>query len=167
MLNFDFISPTRFIFGKGQEQKVGEICKEYDAKKVMVLYGAGPFTALVDEVVSSIETAGLICYKFGEVEPNPRMELAMEAIELCKKENVDFIVAVGGGSTIDSAKCVGVGALYDGDVRDFYPSVNKVERTLPVGCVLTNAAAGSEGSRNSLMRVAVSYTHLDVYKRQM
>jgi len=153
MLNFDFISPTRFIFGKDQEEQVGAICKEYGATKVLVHYSEGPFEQLVGKVKKSITEAGLECFELGGVKPNPRIELAEEGIKLVRKEGIDLIVAVGGGSTIDSSKCIGFGALYEGDVKDFYIGKAKITETLPVGCVLTNASSGSEGSRNSLMNI--------------
>lgn len=153
MNDFDFFSPTRFLFGRGQEQQVGALCRECGARHVLVHHGRSTAPALLDRVKNSLHEAGLAVSVLGGVQPNPQVALAREGIALCKEQGVDFILAVGGGSVIDSAKCIGVGALYDGDVWDFFEgAMSGVSKTLPVGCILTLAAAGSEGSRSCIMK---------------
>lgn len=153
MINFDFCSPTRFIFGKGVVKQVGEVASEFGAKKVMIQYGGGSVkkSGLLDAVTASLDAVGISYILLGGVQPNPRLSLVREAIEICRKENVDMLIAVGGGSVIDSCKATGVGFYYDGDVWDFYCAKAKPARTLPVGTVLTLAAAGSEGSNSSVI----------------
>ena len=152
MNNFTFYSPTYFVFGKEEENNVGGYVKRFHGTKVLIHYGGGSVvrSGLLDRVKASLEKEGLSYVELGGVKPNPRSGLVYEGIELCKKENVDFILAVGGGSTIDSAKGIAIGALYDGDFWDFY-SGKRLERALPVGTVLTIAAAGSEGSNGSVI----------------
>ena len=152
MNNFTFYSPTFFAFGKDSEDKAGELVKRFGGTKVLIHYGGGSVvrSGLLDRVKRSLESAGLAYTELGGVKPNPRSGLVYEGIELVKREGVDFILAVGGGSTIDSSKAIAAGALYDGDFWDFY-SGKPVERALPVGTVLTIAAAGSEGSGDSVI----------------
>ncbi len=152
MNNFTFYSPTFFAFGKDSEDKAGELVKRFGGTKVLIHYGGGSVvrSGLLDRVKRSLESAGLAYTELGGVKPNPRSGLVYEGIDLVKREGVDFILAVGGGSTIDSSKAIAAGALYDGDFWDFY-SGKPVERALPVGTVLTIAAAGSEGSGDSVI----------------
>lgn len=152
MNNFTFYSPTYFVFGKDQEKDTGKYVKRFGGTKVLIHYGGGSVvrSGLLDRVKESLAEAGICYVELGGVKPNPRSGLVYEGIALAKKENVDFILAVGGGSTIDSAKAIAVGALYDGDFWDFY-SGKLVERALPVGTILTIAAAGSEGSSGSVI----------------
>ncbi|MBP5624042.1 MAG: iron-containing alcohol dehydrogenase [Lachnospiraceae bacterium] len=152
MNNFTFYSPTFFAFGKDSEDKAGELVKRFGGTKVLIHYGGGSVvrSGLLDRVKRSLESAGLAYTALGGVKPNPRSGLVYEGIDLVKREGVDFILAVGGGSTIDSSKAIAAGALYDGDFWDFY-SGKPVERALPVGTVLTIAAAGSEGSGDSVI----------------
>jgi alcohol dehydrogenase YqhD (iron-dependent ADH family) len=119
---------------------------------VLIHYGGGSAvrSGLLDRVQASLEAAGIPAVLLGGVKPNPRSGLVVEGIDLCRREQVDFILAVGGGSTIDSAKAIAAGTVYDGDFWDFY-SGKPVEKALPVGTVLTIAAAGSEGSPNSVI----------------
>ncbi len=162
MNNFVFYSPTKFVFGKGEENQAGKYVKEFGGTKVLVHFGGGSAvrSGLIDRVCASLENEGISYVTLGGVQPNPRSGLVYEGIELCKKENIDFILAVGGGSTIDSAKAIGLGALYDGDFWDFYTRKAPITQTLPVGTILTIAAAGSEGSDGSVI------THEDGnYKR--
>ena len=152
MNNFTFYSPTFFAFGKDSEDKAGELVKRFGGTKVLIHYGGGSVvrSGLLDRVKRSLESAGLAYTALGGVKPNPRSGLVYEGIDLVKREGVDFILSVGGGSTIDSSKAIAAGALYDGDFWDFY-SGKPVERALPVGTVLTIAAAGSEGSGDSVI----------------
>ncbi len=152
MENFSFYSPTYFEFGKEAELKAGELVKRFGGSKVLIHYGGGSVvrSGLLERVKKSLETAGVGYAELGGVKPNPRSGLVYEGIELCKKESVDFILAVGGGSTIDSSKAIAAGVLYDGDFWDFYCG-KRIEEALPVGTILTIAAAGSEGSPDSVI----------------
>ena len=152
MNNFKFYSPTYFVFGKDEENNAGKYVKRFGGTKVLIHYGGGSVvrSGLLDRIKKSLKSSDIDFVELGGVKPNPRSGLVYEGIELCKKENVDFILAVGGGSTIDSAKGIAIGALYDGDFWDFY-SGKRLERALPVGTVLTIAAAGSEGSNGSVI----------------
>ena len=153
MENFNFYSPTYFAFGKGKEQEVGKLVKKFGGSKVLIHYGGGSVkrNGVFDSVVKSLEDAGIPYIELGGVKPNPRSGLVYEGIELCRKENIDFILAVGGGSTIDSAKAIALGVPYDGDFWDFYGTGKVVKNALPIGTVLTIAAAGSEGSGASVI----------------
>ena len=152
MENFTFYSPTYFVFGKDTEREAGALAKRFGASKVLVHFGgkSAKASGLLDRVEESLKAAGLSFVELGGVQPNPRSGLVYKGIDLCKKEGVDFILAVGGGSTIDSAKAIAAGVLYDGDFWDFY-SGKDIDKALPVGTVLTIAAAGSEGSPNSVI----------------
>jgi len=152
MLNFDFYSPTRFLFGTGYEKQVGVLLKPH-ASKVLLHYGGGSIkkTGLYDTIISSLKEAGISVVELGGVKPNPRLKLVHEGIELCKKEAVDVILAVGGGSVIDSAKAIAMGVYYDGDIWDVYESKAPVQKALPVAVVLTIPAAGSEGSGDTVI----------------
>ncbi len=153
MDNFDFYSPTYFAFGKGKEDNVGKLVKRFGGSKVLLHYGGGSIknNGVFDKVVKSLNEEKIPYIELGGVKPNPRSGLVYEGIELCRKEKVNFILAVGGGSTIDSAKAIALGVPYDGDFWDFYGSNKTVENALPIGTVLTIAAAGSEGSPNSVI----------------
>ena len=152
MNNFAFYSPTYFCFGKDTEKEAGALVKRFGGTKVLIHYGGGSVvrSGLLDRVKESLQAAGLSFVELGGVKPNPRSGLVYEGIELCKKEGVDFILAVGGGSTIDSSKAIAAGVVYEGDFWDFY-SGKYVEEALPVGTILTIAAAGSEGSPDSVI----------------
>ena len=152
MNNFTFYSPTYFVFGKEEENNAGKYVKRFGGSKVLIHYGGGSVvrSGLLDRIKASLAAEEIGYVELGGVKPNPRSGLVYEGIEICKKENVDFVLAVGGGSTIDSSKAIAVGALYDGDFWDFY-SGKAVEKALPVGTVLTIAAAGSEGSSGSVI----------------
>ena len=148
MENFDFYSPTYFAFGKGKESEVGALVKRFGGSKVLLHYGSGSVkrNGVFDSVTKSLAEAQIPYIELGGVMPNPRSGLVYEGIELCRKEKIDFILAVGGGSTIDSAKAIALGVPYDGDFWDFYRTKTPVTNAIPVGTVLTIAAAGSEGS---------------------
>ncbi len=152
MENFTFYSPTYFVFGKDTERETGALAKRFGASKVLVHFGgkSAKASGLLDRVEESLKAAGFSFVELGGVQPNPRSGLVYKGIDLCKKEGVDFVLAVGGGSTIDSAKAIAAGVLYDGDFWDFY-SGKDIEKALPVGTVLTIAAAGSEGSPDSVI----------------
>ena len=158
MDNFEFYSPTRFVFGRGAEGKTGALVRKFGGTKVLLHFGGGSVKSngVYDKVVASLEAAGLEYVPLGGVQPNPRSGLVREGIALCRREKIDFVLAVGGGSVIDSSKAIAFGTLYDGDFADFYfgkdvKSPTPVPRALPIGTVLTIAAAGSEGSGNSII----------------
>ncbi len=150
--DFNFYSPTRIVFGKDSENKIGELVKNNGATKVLIHYGGGSAerSGLLDVVRKQLENAGITFVELGGVIPNPLLSKVYEGIELCRKENVDFILAVGGGSVIDSSKAIGYGVLYDGDVWDFW-SGKTPEKCLPIGVVLTIPAAGSEMSSSCVI----------------
>lgn len=152
MENFNFYSPTFFAFGKEKESDCGELVKRFGGSKVLIHYGGGSVvrSGLLDRVKASLTKEKIEFVELGGVMPNPRSGLVYEGIELCKKSNIDFILAVGGGSTIDSAKAIAAGVVYEGDFWDFYQG-KRIEKALPVGTVLTIAAAGSEGSPDSVI----------------
>ena len=152
MENFDFYSPTYFSFGKDAESKTGSLVKRFEGSKVLIHYGGGSVirSGLLGRVKASLERESIGYIELGGVKPNPRSGLVYQGISLCRKEKVDFILAVGGGSTIDSAKAIAAGTVYDGDFWDFYEG-KPVTEALPVGTVLTIAAAGSEGSPDSVI----------------
>ena len=152
MENFTFYSPTFFAFGKNAEADTGKYVKRFGGSRVLIHYGGGSIvrSGLLDRVKASLEKEGIPFTELGGVKPNPRSGLVYEGIELCRKKNVDFILAVGGGSTIDSSKAIAAGVPYDGDFWDFYQG-KAIEKALPVGTVLTIAAAGSEGSPDSVI----------------
>lgn len=153
MNNFNFYSPTEFVFGKGTEEKCGELVKKHGGTRVLLHYGSGSVvrSGLLGRVTRSLQEAGLAHFELGGVVPNPRDTKVYEGIELCRKENIDFILSVGGGSTIDSSKAIAAGTCYDGDFWDFYCGKAQIKKALPVGTVLTIAAAGSEGSPSSVI----------------
>ncbi|MDD2364250.1 MAG: iron-containing alcohol dehydrogenase [Eubacteriales bacterium] len=153
MKNFTYYTPSKIVFGKDTEEQVGQLVKDSGATKVLLHYGgeSAKRSGLLDRVKDSLSAAGIEFLELGGVVPNPRMSLAYQGIELCKKEGVDFILPVGGGSVIDSAKCIAYGAVYDGDVWDFYSRKATAVDALPVGTILTLAATGSEMSDSSVM----------------
>ena len=134
MNNFTFYSPTFFAFGKDAEQDSGKYVRRFGGSKVLIHYGGGSVvrSGLLDRVKNSLEKESIPYVILGGVQPNPRSGLVYEGIELCRKEGVDFILAVGGGSTIDSSKAIAAGVPYDGDFWDFY-SGKLIEEALPVG----------------------------------
>lgn len=155
MNNFTFCTPTKVIFGKDIEKQIGETIKGYGASRVLIHYGGGSVkkTGLFDKVVNSLESTGLSYIELGGVEPNPKLSFIHKGIELCKKENIDFILAVGGGSVADSSKAIGVGLVTGNDPWQYastgtHPEPNEV---FPVGVVLTLAAAGSEMSNSDVI----------------
>ena len=153
MLNFNYYSPTEFVFGRGAEERAGEMIRKRGGTKVLVHFGGGSAirSGLMDRVTASLDAAGLPYITLGGVQPNPRSSLVYRGIELARAEGVDFILAVGGGSVIDSSKAIALGVPYDGDFWDFFCGKAKPERVLGVGVVLTLAAAGSEGSKSCVI----------------
>ena len=152
MDNFTFYSPTYFVFGKDEEINAGHYVKRFGGTKVLIHFGGGSAqkSGLLDKIRSSLKNEGIRFVELGGVKPNPRDGLVYEGIDLCRKENIDFILAVGGGSVIDSAKAIAAGAVYDGDFWDYYEG-KTVDKALPIGTVLTISAAGSEGSGDSVI----------------
>lgn len=152
MENFDFLSPTKIIFGKDTESRVGDEVKKYSSK-ILLHYGGGSIkkSGLYEKVTSSLKNAGVEFIELTGVKPNPRLSLVHEGIKLCRENGVNFILAVGGGSVIDSAKAISVGIPYSGDVWDFYAGKNTPAESIPVGVILTIAGAGSEASKNSVI----------------
>lgn len=153
MINFEFFAPTKVVFGNDAELKVGMMIKDRGYKKVMVHFGGSSAkkSGLLDRVYKCLESEGIEYIEFGGVVPNPRLSKVYEGIELCKKENVDFILAVGGGSVVDSAKAIGYGVTNGGDVWDFYDKKRVPTSCLPLGTILTIAATGSEMSNSSVI----------------
>ena len=153
MENFKFYSPTEFVFGRETENESGRYIKKYGGTKVLIHYGSGSVvkSGLLDRVKASLDKENIPYVELGGVQPNPRDTKIYEGIELCRREKVDFILSVGGGSCIDSSKGIALGVPYDGDFWDFYGTGKRVEKALPIGTVLTIAAAGSEGSGASVV----------------
>jgi len=164
MDNFQFYSPTEFIFGKETEAQAGEMVKKYGGKKVLLHYGgkSAANSGLLDKVKESLEDSKIEYVELGGVKPNPRDTLIYRGIDICRKEGVDFILSVGGGSCIDSSKAIALGVPYDGDFWDFYGSGKVVRKALPIGTILTIAAAGSEGSGASVVTKEDGWLKRDV-----
>jgi len=153
MENFSFYSPTEFVFGRETENECGKYVRKFGGTKVLIHYGSGSAvkSGLLDRVKASLDAESIPYVELGGVQPNPRDTKIYEGIELCRREGVDFILSVGGGSCIDSSKGIALGVPYDGDFWDFYGTGKRVEKALPIGTVLTIAAAGSEGSGASVV----------------
>ncbi len=149
----EYFTPTHVYFGKGAEEKAGEVLKSEGATKVLVHFGTGSVkkSGLLDRIEASLDAAGIKYVELGDVVPNPRVSLAREGIELYKKEGCDYILSVGGGSVLDSAKCIGYGVYGGGEVWDFYCGKRVPEGSAPIGCVLTLSATGSEMSDSSVI----------------
>lgn len=153
MFNFEFCTPTRVIFGRGVEARTGELIAQRGCKKVLVHYGSGSAvrSGLLGRIKASLEEQNIPYVELGGVVPNPRLSLVYTGIELARREGVDFILAVGGGSVIDSAKAIAYGAVDERDVWELYDRKRRASGTLPVGVVLTLAATGSEMSNSSVI----------------
>ena len=153
MNNFVFHSPTEFVFGAGTEVRTGELAAKYGAGKVMIVYGGGSVvrSGLLGRVKDSLQAAGLPFVELSGIQPNPTDPKVYEGIALAREAGVDLVLAVGGGSVIDTAKAIAAGVPYDGDFWDFYIGAAKVRKALKVAVVLTIPAAGSEGSGNSVI----------------
>jgi hypothetical protein len=153
MDNFVFYSPTEFVFGRGVQAQTGKLVAKFGGKKVLLVYGSGSVvrSGLLAQVEESMRNAGIEWCVLKDIKPNPTDDRVYEGIELARRENVDFILAVGGGSVIDTAKAIALGIPYDGDFWDFYCGKAVPNTASPVGVVLTIPAAGSEGSGNSVI----------------
>ena len=153
MYNFEYYTPTFIEFGKKSEEKVAQLIKAQNGKKVLIHYGghSAKKSGLIDKIEKLLTEENIPYVELGGVVPNPRLSLVYKGIELAKKENVDFILAVGGGSVIDSAKAIGYGIANEGDVWDFYAQKRVTDKCAPIGVVLTIAAAGSEMSNSSVI----------------
>lgn len=153
MNNFRFHSPTEFVFGRDTEQQTGQMARTYGAHHVFVVYGGGSVvrSGLLQRVCESLSEAGITFCQLGGIRPNPTDAKVYEGIDIARKEKCDFILAVGGGSVIDTAKAIAAGVTYDGDFWDFFCGKAIVNKALPVGVVLTIPASGSEGSGNSVI----------------
>lgn len=152
MENFVFQNPTKILFGRGMEDRVGEETAVY-SKNILLHFGGGSIkkTGLYDRVTASLKKAGVSWVELGGVKPNPRLSLVHEGVELVKKHNLGLILAVGGGSVIDSAKAIAMGAVIDHDVWDFYLGKGEPKAALPIGTILTIPAAGSEASTGTVI----------------
>ncbi len=153
MKDFNYYAPTEVVFGEKSEEQVARLVKKYGGTKVLVHYGGQSAirSGLLVKIIGLLQEAGIDFVKLGGVVPNPRLSLAQKGIELCRREGVDFILAVGGGSVIDSSKCIAYGVPYEGDVWDFYLGKAKATAMLPLAAVLTIPAAGSEMSESSVI----------------
>ena len=153
MIDFNYYTPTEVVFGKDSEAKVARLVKRYGGTKVLVHFGgqSAKRSGLLDKVCDLLKAEGIDFITLGGVVPNPRLSKVHEGIDLCRKEGVDFILAVGGGSVIDSAKAIAYGVGYDGEVWDFYSGKAKATSFVPLGIVLTIPAAGSEMSESSVI----------------
>lgn len=152
MLNFEFYNPAKIIFGKGTEESVGERSANF-GKNILLHYGGGSIkkNGIYDKVIKSLKEKNLNIFELGDVKPNPRLSLVRKGIQMCKDNNIDFILAVGGGSVIDSAKAIAIGAKYDSDVWDFFVKGTIAKEAIPLGVVLTIPAAGSESSTSTVI----------------
>lgn len=153
MFNFIYHTPTQVVFGRGAEEQTGLLVKGQGCKKALIHYGGGSAvrSGLLDRIKAALDREGVAHVELGGVVPNPRLSLVYRGIELCKKEGVDFILAVGGGSVIDSSKAIAYGLAEDADVWELYDRVRTARACAPVGVVLTIAAAGSEMSNSSVI----------------
>ncbi len=153
MDNFTYCTPTKYVFGRGAENQAGAEAKASGMTRVLVVYGhsSARRSGVLDRVTSSLCSEGIAVTELGGIDPNPTDPKVREGIEICRREGIDGLVAVGGGSVIDTAKAIAAGVPYDGDFWDFWAGKATVANALPVGCVLTIPAAGSEGSGNSVI----------------
>ena len=153
MFDFKYFTPTKVLFGRNTEDRVAELIKEFGGTKVLIHYGGGSVvrSGLLKKVTDILDDAGIAYVTLGGAVPNPHLGLVYEGIELCKKEGVDFLLAVGGGSAIDSAKAIGYGLANEGDVWDFYDYKKTAKGSIPLGVILTIAATGSEMSDSSVI----------------
>ena len=153
MLNFDLYNPTYFVFGRNTQNEVGVLTRRFGGTKVLIHYGGGSVirSGLLDTVRASLEEAGIAFVELGGVVPNPRSGLVYEGIELCRREKVDFVLGIGGGSAMDSAKAIAAGAVYEGDFWDLYEMKAPYDKALPKGCILTLPATGTESSNSAVI----------------
>ena len=153
MKDFNFYAPTRVVFGRESEEKLPQLIQQYGGGKVLVHFGGGSArrSGLLDKVEKMLTEAGINYVELGGVVPNPLLSKVREGIELCRREHVNFILAVGGGSVIDSSKAIGYGVGYPGDVWDFWDGKAVPQSCLPIGVMLTIPAAGSEMSSSCVI----------------
>ena len=153
MDNFSYCTPTRYIFGRDTEKETGRLTAETGCRRVMIVSGGSSArkSGLLDRVTASLDEAGISYVELTGIKPNPTDDRVYEGIDLARREGVDGLLAVGGGSVIDTAKAIAAGILYEGDFWDFYCGKSTVEKVLPLGVILTIPAAGSEGSGNSVI----------------
>ena len=153
MENFEFVSPTHFVFGRDAELQVGAKLAERGAKHVLLHFGGGSAvkSGLIDRVKASLDAEGIACTSLGGVRPNPEITLVREGVALCKEKGIDWVLAVGGGSVIDSAKAIANGACIDEDVWELFETKRPNPHVLPIAVVLTIPAAGSEASKNTVV----------------
>lgn len=153
MNNFTLYNPTYFEFGKDTQSKVGELVRRFGGTKVLIHYGGGSVvrSGLLAQTQQSLKVAGIDYVALGGVVPNPRSGLVYEGIALCKREGVDFVLGIGGGSAIDSAKAIAAGAVYDGDFWDLFEGKAPYDNALPLGCILTFPATGTESSNSAVV----------------
>ncbi len=153
MKDFNYYAPTRVVFGRQSEEKLPQLLHEFGAHKVLIHYGGGSArrSGLLDKVEQMLQADGMPFVELGGVVPNPLLSKVKEGIALARKEKVDFILAVGGGSVIDSSKAIGYGVPYEGDVWDFWTGKAKAKTVVPVGTILTIPAAGSEMSSSCVI----------------
>ena len=153
MIDFDFISPTKIFFGRGKEEKIGEICASYGFKKALIVYGSKRIEAdLLPRVEARLTESGIAFIRFGGVRPNPTADKVREGVAIVRDQGIDLILAIGGGSPIDTAKSIAVGVPYDGDPFDFNLHKAVPTAALPIGCILTHASAGSEMSNSCVIQ---------------
>lgn len=167
MTDFQFHAPTNYVFGRGVESQVGTLTRAAGAEKVLIVYGGGSVvrSGLLDRVEASLADAGLSFLELEGVRPNPTDDKVREGIALCRSKHVDFLLAVGGGSVIDTAKAIAVGVPFDGDFWEFFTGRATATEALPVGVVLTIPAAGSEGSGNSVITNTIDGSHVKLSLR--
>ena len=153
MNNFKYQTPTRYIFGKGTETEAGNEVASLGCKRIMLVYGGHSAikSGLLDRVKNSLKDSGIEYVELGGIKPNPTDDRVYEGINSARENEIDGLLAVGGGSVIDTAKAIAAGTVYDGDFWDFYAGKAVIANALPVGVVLTIPAAGSEGSGNSVI----------------
>lgn len=154
MIDFDFVSPTKIFFGRGKEAKAGEVLRSYGARNVLIVYGSDRvrMSGLLGTVEASILSNGISYRELNGIRPNPTAEKVRGGVALARKEEVDYVLAIGGGSAIDTAKAISVGFYYDGDPFDFNLKKSTPEKALPVGVVLTISSAGSEASNSCVIQ---------------
>lgn len=153
MENFTYCTPTKYVFGRDAESHAAEELKNINVGRVLVVYGGGSVirSGLLARVISVLDNAGIFHRELGGIQPNPTDPKVREGIEMCRRDKIEGLLAVGGGSVIDTAKAIAAGVPYDGDFWDFWAGKSVITEALPVGVILTIPAAGSEGSGNSVI----------------
>jgi len=164
MDSFEFMSPTKFILDQDADKLCGREVKHFSDNVLFVHYGDGYTyeSGLYQRIIETLAESGVVCFELPGVEPNPKVDLVRKGVQLCRQENIGCVLAVGGGSVIDTAKAVAIGAKYDGDVWDFYKKKAVPQEALPIGTVMTLPATGSEGSNGSVITNPETGENLDV-----